>query len=82
ADIAARNGYDLVVCADEPKIGQAAAEFRRHGAEAEAVQADLSTLAGVDKLYAALRGRPVDALMANAGRGLGRAFLDQDFGEV
>lgn len=26
--------------------------------------------------------RPVDALMANAGHGLGRAFLDQDFDEV
>ena len=36
----------------------------------------------MDKLYAALNGRPVDALLANAGRGLGRAFLDQDFEEV
>ena len=82
ADIAAQKGYDLLVCADEPKIDEAAAEFRRHGVEAEAVQADLATLAGVDKLYAALRGRPVAMLMANAGRGLGHGFLDQDFGEV
>ena len=82
ADIAAGNGYDLIVCADEAQIGEAAAEFRKHGVEVEAVQSDLATLAGVDKLYAAIRGRPVEALMANAGRGLGRAFLDQDFGEV
>ena len=82
ADIAARKGYDLLVCADEPKIDEAAAEFRKHGVEAEAVQADLATLAGVDKLYAALRGRPAAVLMANAGRGLGHGFLDQDFGEV
>jgi hypothetical protein len=34
---------------------------------------------GVDKLYAATKGRAVDALLANAGRGLGHAFLDQDF---
>jgi short-subunit dehydrogenase len=27
-------------------------------------------------------GRPVDALLANAGRGLGRAFLDQDFRRI
>ena len=27
-------------------------------------------------------GRPVDALLANAGHGLGRAFLDQDIQEV
>jgi short-subunit dehydrogenase len=81
ADIAAQNGYDLIVCADEPS-DEAAAAFRKHGVEAEAVQADLATLAGVDKLCAAIRGRPIDVLMANAGRGLGRAFLDQDFGEV
>lgn len=43
------------------------------------VEADLSTREGVDKLYASVRGRPVDALLANAGRGLGKAFLDQDF---
>jgi short-subunit dehydrogenase len=43
------------------------------------VHADLSTIEGVDKLHGAAKGRPVDILMANAGRGLGRAFLDQDF---
>ena len=37
---------------------------------------------GVDELYAAAKGRQVDALMANAGRGLGHAFLDQDFGKA
>ena len=26
-----------------------------------------------------LNGRPVDALLANAGRGLGKGFLDQDW---
>ena len=47
------------------------------------MEADLSTLEGVDKLYDAAKriGRPVDALLANAGHGLGRAFLDQDFDE-
>jgi short-subunit dehydrogenase len=34
------------------------------------------------KLHDAARGRPVDALLANAGRGLGKAFLSQDFNEV
>ena len=27
-------------------------------------------------------GRPVETLIANAGRGLGHAFLDQDFEEA
>jgi uncharacterized protein len=47
-----------------------------------AVETDLARPEGVDELYAALGGRPVDALLANAGHGLGRAFLDQDFEEV
>jgi uncharacterized protein len=34
---------------------------------------------GVDQLYAAAKGRPVNVLMANAGRGLGHAFLDQEW---
>jgi short-subunit dehydrogenase len=34
------------------------------------------------KLCSAAKGRAVDILMANAGRGLGRAFLDQDFERV
>jgi short-subunit dehydrogenase len=46
------------------------------------VQADLATIEGVDKLLAKAQGRSVDYLLANAGRGLGRAFLDQDFEEL
>jgi short-subunit dehydrogenase len=36
---------------------------------------------GVDQLYEVARetGRPVEILIANAGRGLGHSFLDQDF---
>ena len=78
----AQNNFDLLIAADEPQIETAAASLRGLGAAVEAVEADLSTLEGVDKLYDAAKriGRPVDALLANAGRGLGRAFLDQDFG--
>jgi short-subunit dehydrogenase len=36
----------------------------------------------VDRLYAAIKGRPVEALLANAGHGLGHGFLDQNFDEV
>jgi short-subunit dehydrogenase len=78
AHIAAQNGYDLVVAADEPLIEAAAADIRSHGGTVEAVEADLSTFEGVDQLLAATKGRPVDALFANAGRGLGHAFLDQE----
>jgi short-subunit dehydrogenase len=78
----ADEGYDLLVAADEAAIEQAALKLRATGAQVDAVQADLATTEGVDRLYAAARGRPVDALLANAGRGLGHAFLDQDFAEI
>jgi short-subunit dehydrogenase len=79
AKCCARENFDLLIAADEAEIDNAAAEIRKLGANVSALQADLSTTEGVDKLYAAANGRPVDALLANAGRGLGRAFLDQDF---
>src|SRR3954465_11641970 len=78
----AQNGFDLVIAADQPKIHAAAQEFRGLGVEVEAVEADLATMEGVDQLYAAARGRPVDALLANAGHGLGGAFLDQDLSQA
>ena len=81
AKLCAENGYDLVVAADTP-LEDAVQEFRRLGAQVDAVETDLARTEGVDKLYAAIKGRPVDALLANAGHGLGRAFLDQDFEEV
>src|SRR5690242_3580433 len=82
AKICAEHGFDLLVAADQAAINQAAKDFRRLGVNVEAVEADLATREGVDKLYAAANGRPVDALLANAGHGLGHAFLDQDFDEV
>jgi short-subunit dehydrogenase len=78
----AKEGFDLLVVADEPEINQAAEQFRNYGVEVEAVEADLATLDGVDKFYDAARGRQIDALLANAGHGLGGAFLDQDFRDV
>lgn len=78
-----RQGFDVLIAADEPEIESAASKLREVGSgNIQSVQADLSTTEGVDKLYAAAQGRPVDILMANAGRGLGRAFLDQEFGKA
>ncbi|MDB5891547.1 MAG: dehydrogenase/reductase oxidoreductase protein-like protein [Polaromonas sp.] len=77
----AENGFDLIVAADQP-LDDAAADLRALGAQVETVQTELATCQGVDKLVDAVRGRPVDALLANAGHGLGRAFLEQDFNEL
>ena len=78
AHIAAKEGYDLLVVADEPLIDAAAGDFRQYGTEVTAVEADLATFEGNDRLLAAANDRPIDLLLANAGRGLGHAFLDQE----
>ena len=77
-------GFDLLIAADEPEIHAAARELREPAPEArvESIETDLATAEGVDCVVDAIGDRPVDALLANAGRGLGQAFLDQDFDEV
>ena len=82
AQCCAEDGFDLLIAADEPAIDTAARELRALGGSVESLQADLGVQAGVDALVAAVRGRPVDALLANAGRGLGKGFLDQDWSEI
>ncbi|MFX1679926.1 SDR family NAD(P)-dependent oxidoreductase [Mitsuaria sp. CC2] len=77
----ARHGYNLLIAADRP-LEETAEACRALGAEVKTVDADLSTLHGVDALHAAIGGSQVAALMANAGHGLGHAFLDQDFKAV
>jgi len=78
----AEAGFDLLIVADEHAIETAAEGLRQFGTKVEAVEADLSSVEGVEKLLANLGGRPVAALLANAGRGLGRAFIDQDWDDV
>lgn len=80
ARLCAVNNFDLIVAADESRIHEAAAELRRRGVECTPVECDLATRAGVAELIAAIEqsGGEVDALLANAGRGLGGAFLDED----
>jgi short-subunit dehydrogenase len=82
AAICATQGFDLLVAADRPEIHEAAERFSRLGADVTIVEEDLATTEGVDRLWAAARGRPIDALLANAGHGLGGAFLDQAFHDV
>jgi short-subunit dehydrogenase len=78
----AQNDYDLLIVADEPEIQSAAGKLGATGAAVQALQADLATEQGVDQLYHAIAGRRVDALLANAGRGLGRAFVDQSWRDI
>lgn len=81
ARCAVDHGYDLVVAADTP-LAPAISDFEALGAHVEAVQCDLATQAGSRQLLACIGDRPVDALLANAGHGLGGPFLQQDFRDI
>ena len=79
AELADR-GFDLVVAAHEPAIETAAAELAAGGGGVQAVQVDLSTREGVEELHRAVRGtgRPVHALVLNAGIGVHGRFDETD----
>ncbi len=77
AKIASKEGYDLIVVADEPLINAAAGDLRNGKGTVEAIEADLANFEGNDRLLAAVGDRPIDILIANAGRGLGHAFIEQ-----
>ena len=84
ARLCASKGCDLLIAADEPEIETAAEALRKevNSVAVVALKADLATIEGVDKLYEVAQGRKVDVLMANAGRGLGHAFLDQEWARI
>jgi short-subunit dehydrogenase len=80
--LAVQHGYDLVVAADRP-LKDAVADFKVAGAqEVRAVETELASRQGVDRLINELQGHEVDALMANAGHGLGGPFLEQSFEDI
>lgn len=78
----AKNGYDLVIASDEDEIEAVAEELTRENVSVTPLKIDLAVQESVDLLCDLLADRPVDALLANAGHGLGHAFLDQDFSEI
>ncbi len=72
------HGFDVIVCADGPGIDEAAERLRASGAQVVAVQADLATYDGNEELARVIRdvGRPVDALLLNAGIGVNGEFTE------
>lgn len=78
----AEHGYDLIVAADRPGLDHVAQGLRELGATVQTVQTELASREGVDELLEAVGNRPVAALLANAGHGLGGGFLDQEFEDI
>lgn len=79
ARLAAADGYDLIVAADTPFV-DAGAALKEFAVSVETMDVDLATDSGVRHLLAAIGDRPVDVLAANAGQGVGGAFLEQPAG--
>jgi uncharacterized protein len=79
----AKNGFDLLVVAEDEGITRAAASLESLGARVESVRADLATDEGVEELYERIvaTGVPVDAIAINAGVGVGGSFLETDLDE-
>nr|WP_251134041.1 SDR family NAD(P)-dependent oxidoreductase [Rhodomicrobium sp. Az07] len=84
ARVCATQGFDLIVAASSSGIKTAGARLASLGVDVRAVQTDLSNEDGVDVLYDAVRetGRGVDILCANAGRGVGDTFLNEDWDAI
>jgi short-subunit dehydrogenase len=78
----AEHGFDLMMCAEDSGIHEAARSLAGK-VSARPVQADLATREGVEELWTQIQatGRPVDALILNAGVGVGGAFLDNELDE-
>ena len=80
--LAAKDGCELLLVADRD-LSEGAAAARSAGANSvETLQADLSTPDGLRSLMSAVGERRVDALLANAGHGLGDGFLDQEWKDI
>jgi uncharacterized protein len=76
----AKNGFDVVVAAEDAELHDAARTLAELGGSVIPVQVDLATYEGVQTLYQAIvaTGRPVDSLALNAGVGVGGAFAETD----
>lgn len=79
----ASNGFDVVACAEDAAIENIATEIATDGGSVRSVRADLRTREGVESLYREVQatGRPIDALLLNAGVGVGGRFIETSLDE-
>ena len=78
ARVCVETGFDLLICAEDARIAEVAKELgAADGVNVQHVQADLATYEGCEKLVAAIV-RPVDALLLNAGVGVGGRFTENE----
>lgn len=82
AKVFAKNGYDLLIAAENERLEDASKDLSGL-AEVKTVQVDLADYEGVQKLWSAVEatGRKVDAIAINAGVGVGGRFAETDLEE-
>jgi short-subunit dehydrogenase len=75
----AMNGFDLLVCAEDRGIADAATSFKQYGTRVDFIQVDLATEEGVEEFYHYIKteGQEVDSIAINAGVGVGGASFDK-----
>lgn len=75
----AKNGYDILVVAEDAGIHSAADAFREHGNLVHVLQADLAEASGVEQTYQRIVSIdcPVESIALNAGIGVGGASFDK-----
>lgn len=72
----AQNGFDLLICAEDAGIVEAAQAFRSMGGKVESMQVDLRQYDQVEKFYDKIRQLgPVEAIALNAGVGISGDFV-------
>ncbi len=74
------HGFDLMICAEDYAIEDAAQDLGGDGIWVQAVREDLRTREGVELLAQAVEatGREVDVLILNPGVGVGGKFIHSD----
>ena len=78
AKIFAKNAYDIIAVArNEEKLNKACDEFRQFGGSVQGISVDLSNFDEVQSLKSKVdaSGKKIDALVINAGQGLGGRFI-------
>ena len=80
AKIFVQNGFDLLLAADESEVVEVAQSLTQGGAEVRGIVVNLSKKSDVEALYSEIteEGRPVDALVLNAGVGVSGDFVREN----
>jgi short-subunit dehydrogenase len=75
----AKNGFDLLVVAEDAGLAEAAQVFRTLGTEVHTLQVNLAERQGVELLYTKIKSlpQPLDTIAINAGVGVGGASFDK-----